>query len=240
MERQATVQVNFKLGDLKGQINNTVSGLGRGVGESTGIANDRRMKEQAEATKGLARSMQDLAAVAVTSGLAMTGFVGAASPDALDTLWGSVKLLSGEIGKMFIPAVVEVSGWLQQSADFVRNLDVGMQGWIGTIATSVAGVSTLGFAIVKLSGFLSTAGQGLKMFGSLLTSIGPLGWLAVGITAVATAIGTMSSNMDSLANSAERAQQALGQAESLQGHKGQCRAPPSAIYRQRTVRNWQR
>ncbi|HWH77335.1 MAG TPA: hypothetical protein VNT76_08180, partial [Candidatus Binatus sp.] len=53
---------------------------------------------------------------------AILGAVAAASPDVFQTFTGSLKLLSAEIGTIFLPMVIQTAYWLQQAAAYVRNL----------------------------------------------------------------------------------------------------------------------
>ena len=53
---------------------------------------------------------------------AITGLVSAASPDAFNTVTGSIQLLAGEIGRAFIPAAVKAAIAIQKARNYIRGL----------------------------------------------------------------------------------------------------------------------
>lgn len=97
--------------------------------------------------------------------LSLFGAVGSASPETLNTLTGSFRLLGAEIGTVFLPAVLDVARWVQQMAARFRELSpetkelIGQWGKWAIVASTVAGgfliissaVTRAGLAIVSLS-----------------------------------------------------------------------------------------
>lgn len=77
---------------------------------------------------------------AATSGMAL-GAVAAGSMDTFKTFTGSLRLVSGEIGQLFIPAVVKVSGYLQGMADWIK-------GWSEATKTGVGSLAAFGIGLV--------------------------------------------------------------------------------------------
>lgn len=90
--------------------------------------------------------------------LGMGGAVAAASPDAINTLTGSFKLLSGQIGTFFIPAVARVSGLLQRASDVVESIPIGVREFVGTAAVAAGAVSLFTLAVNKASVSLAAMG----------------------------------------------------------------------------------
>jgi hypothetical protein len=78
----------------------------------------------------------------------IVGLVAAGSPEAFQTFTGSIKLLTGEIGLGFIPVVIQMSGMLQNAADWVRDLDSGTKEAIGSFVGYgvVVGIATVATA----------------------------------------------------------------------------------------------
>jgi len=97
--------------------------------------------------------------------LSLFGAVGSASPETLNTLTGSFRLLGAEIGTVFLPAVLDVARWVQQMSQRFRELSpetkalIGQWGKWAIVASTVAGgfliissaVTRAGLAIVSLS-----------------------------------------------------------------------------------------
>ncbi len=147
-------------------------------------AMDQIKKSSLDAAKGITNK----AAVGFAAGTAsMTASVAAASPVAFDTLTGSIKLLTGEIGMMFIPAIVEVSKWLQDAANFIHSLSDETKSTIAGIALWTVGI----MGAVAVIGRLVIAGMTLF---SGLTSLGVSSTVAavsvttLGLAAAAVAI----------------------------------------------------
>lgn len=53
---------------------------------------------------------------------AVLGFVGAASPQAMNTFTGSVRLVSAVIGTALVPHIIEASRWIQKMAQYIRDM----------------------------------------------------------------------------------------------------------------------
>ncbi len=74
------------------------------------------------------------------------GSVAAASPESFNTFTGSMKLAAGAIGMIFIPALTEVSRWLQNAANYIRGLSDESKALIAK--WSILGLEILGSIIV--------------------------------------------------------------------------------------------
>src|SRR5205085_2518469 len=78
------------------------------------------------------------------------GFVAAASPDAIHTLTGSIALLTGEIGAMFLPVIAKASGWIQQARHYIAGLSDETKKSIVWWTLLGLGISGTDFAIAKV------------------------------------------------------------------------------------------
>src|SRR5216683_3543986 len=85
---------------------------------------------------------------------AITGFVGAASPNAIAQLTGSLHLLSLEIGSALIPYVRLVSGAIQQFAFFIRDLPGPVKQVVAFGAVAVVVIAGAATAFIALTAAL--------------------------------------------------------------------------------------
>jgi hypothetical protein len=145
----------------------------------------RSLQERADALVSLSTR------VFATGTAAITGFAAAASPAAIDTLTGSVKLLSAQIGQSFIPIVAKASYQIQQARLFVRNLDDATKSnivqWV-LYGTAVAGAVVVTVKIVgvltKLVGVAQLAASGIALLYANPVLVG-LATLAVSLGVIA-------------------------------------------------------
>ncbi len=81
---------------------------------------------------------------------AILGVVAAASPDVFQTFTGSLKLLSAEIGTIFLPLVIQTAYWIQQASHYVRELTPETREQVLTWAKWGLILTGATFALVKL------------------------------------------------------------------------------------------
>jgi hypothetical protein len=118
---------------------------------------------------------------------AITGFVAAASPDAINTLTISTQLLAGEIGKSFIPVIVKAIAAIQNVRNVIRNLDAGTKDSAAQWALYGIGTAGAVYGSVKLYG-------ALERLGGILTVIRAHP-VATAITALAAAFAYLTTKV---------------------------------------------
>lgn len=128
--------------------------------------------------ESLTGPLNKLALASLAAAYGMNRFIGDASPDAAATLSGSFKLLSGEIGMMFLPAVVRVSGYLQDAAKWVRELSPGTKSFVSNVAVMTTGLAALGWGITRLVSVINAVSAGLAWAGVFRGGAGVAGAVA--------------------------------------------------------------
>ncbi len=132
-------------------------------------------------------------ALALATGAAI-GFLAAGNPMLMSTFTGSIQLLGARISEMLIPAFIAVSGAIQRMANWVKNLDSDVKGWIATGIKWVAGIALVTVGAVKLISVIGAVGTALKAvisFGAVAFS-NPM---VLGVTAVTVAVGMLIKNL---------------------------------------------
>jgi hypothetical protein len=117
------------------------------------------------------------AATVVAAGSLATLYAAVSGLDAVSgTLTGSFTMLRNEVGIAIIPVVVELAGYLQSAARWVRTVNEATGGWAG-----------------QLAGWTLVAGAGVAVLGRLVTGAvstwGALTGLATGNQALAGTMG---------------------------------------------------
>lgn len=83
------------------------------------------------------------------------GFVSAASPQAIRTLQGSATLLSATIGTALVPQIIAASKWIQQLANYIREMNPetkqSIANWVGYAAAVMGAV----YVFTKLNSIFS-------------------------------------------------------------------------------------
>ncbi|MDE2010247.1 MAG: hypothetical protein KGJ09_09260 [Candidatus Omnitrophica bacterium] len=125
----------------------------------------------------------------VAANAAILGMVRAASPDAFNTLSGSIALLAGEIGISFIPQIVRASGLLQRAKYIVQGMDDGTKDSI--VKWTMYGVTLAGVGVV--AGRLAPI---FRLTAAAMSS--PWGLAIGGAIALAHATGLLKYSMDNL------------------------------------------
>lgn len=157
-ERNVVVRVNLVAGGNVATAMRANADAARGLNTAVGAAGVGAVRPgvvaQAVAARGTAAPAigdSGIGNAAIFKGLALaTGAVAAASPEALQTLFGSAKLLAGELGLVLIPAVIQVSGFLQDLASKVRSLNEFTGGTLGRLVSFGAVVTLATVGIVKI------------------------------------------------------------------------------------------
>lgn len=129
-----------------------------------------RMKMMNETIGKMVNGMKELGhygTVAFVGGTAaITGLVASGAPQAIETLTGSFRLLSGELGAGFLPIIVKVSTWLQKMAAIVRDMDdetkEGYAKWIA-YGVAIAGILMVLGKVITTVKTLWMAYEGLKV-----------------------------------------------------------------------------
>lgn len=158
--------------------------------------------------------MKQFQGAALAASVAASAAVAATAPATWATFTGSIQLLSGEFANMLIPAFVEVSGWIQTAAGWVKSLDGETKGIISTTAKWAGIVVVGGAAITKLGAIIWPVVTG---FGSFAVAAGRAGiavaafaisnpWIA-GLTAAVGIVGYLTNGFGLLGDSIERASQ---------------------------------
>lgn len=83
------------------------------------------------------------------------GFVSAASPQAIRTFQGSAMLLSATIGTALIPQIIIVSGWIQNLAEYIRNMNPETKAQIANWVGYTVAISGAVYAFSKLNSIFS-------------------------------------------------------------------------------------
>lgn len=76
----------------------------------------------------------------------LMGFVAAASPQAMNTFAGSSRLLSAVLGNALIPHIMKASGYIQQLAQYIKNMDPDTKQQIASWVSY--GVAVMGAVVV--------------------------------------------------------------------------------------------
>jgi len=142
------------------------------------------------------------------------GMVSAISPSAISTLSDSFAILSGEIGKSFVPAIYSVAHGLQDATRYVAGLDDGLKAGAARIAIfSVGGLATLSIGSRVLSGTLGVLTTTVKGFGAAMTFAftTPLGLAITGVAALTAGVVTATGQWNNLASAAGRALGYIGE-----------------------------
>jgi hypothetical protein len=196
---------------------------GGGRGRVGGTLDMEKMREMFDRIgEGLNRlGTQATTAFALGTGgiLAMTR---AASPEAFNTLTGSIQLLAGQIGISFMPQIIQVSGALQQAADWVRHLDSGTKASIATwVAWGVAGTGAamilhrIALGAKALVVDLIAVGSVAKGAFTAIYAFSVAHPVVAGLTAIGLAVGTLAGGYALLRNRAQDANQALSSTQAL-------------------------
>lgn len=111
---------------------------------------------------------------------AMGGLAGAASPALFNTLAGSIKILSGEIGHALTPAIVEASVAIQKIAYIVGNMSAETRKAIGDKLKFAGAMAGVAFAASKVAPAIGLIGGALKGLGGAIAGLGLPG-LAIGL-----------------------------------------------------------
>jgi hypothetical protein len=184
-DRQVTVNVKLNAGGNLGQVAKNISNDVKKVMDFSGggvaLGPGRTQFEESNKIKSK-ESMEKLNSVVGKTIIALgalqaaaLGFVAAASPAAFQTFTGSLQLAAGEIGIMLIPAIVKVSGFLQDVAEVLHRFNEVTFGVVGQIAKFIAiptALVLMGGAIYKavswlfgLTGASEFAARGLMKVG---------------------------------------------------------------------------
>jgi hypothetical protein len=99
---------------------------------------------------------------------AILGAVHNASPVAWDTLGKSFAILGAQIGKSFIPYVIEAAGWLQKGADYVATMDTAQKSSIARWIEYGVVVLAAGKGISIVLSLLTPLATGLRLVGASL------------------------------------------------------------------------
>ncbi len=99
---------------------------------------------------------------------------------ALENLNSAFEEMMIAIGTALLPAVKELTSWLQSLADWFNGLDESTQSTIAIVAALTAGVLILGGGLLLLIGFIPAIVAG---FGALATVLGAISWPIVAIIA---------------------------------------------------------
>jgi hypothetical protein len=102
-------------------------------------------------TSGMGR----VGAMGVAAGAGAVGLASSASPQAADTLSGSIKLTSAIIGKDFLPILAELAFTIQDLGQWWKGLDDGLKKNIVTTTKMVATAGAAGVAIAGIGAALS-------------------------------------------------------------------------------------
>lgn len=86
---------------------------------------------------------------------AVLGFVGAASPQAMGTFQGSIRLVSAAIGTALIPHIIEASRWIQKMAQYIRDMSPETKQQIADWVKWGVVVMGAVYAFTKLNGIIS-------------------------------------------------------------------------------------
>jgi hypothetical protein len=124
---------------------------------------------------------------------------------------------------MLIPAFVQVSGWIQTAAGWVKSLDGETKGIVSTIAKWGGGIVVIGGALSKLGAIIlpvitgfgslaAAAGRAAISIGAFAISnptIAGLTLMASGVAALAWQFGSLDTRMSNVANRARTANDSL-------------------------------
>jgi hypothetical protein len=159
------------------------------VGADTALGKFRfRLEEIQKRMEG----MNKAATVTFVAGAAaISGFVAAASPDAMNTLALSFKLLAAEIGTAFIPYMVQAIALTQRAAFWVESLSDGQKDAMAQTALWTVGLAGGAFALSKLwSAIMLVVGalSSLSQAGAALSGIGAGGFGLGPVAAMIAAI----------------------------------------------------
>jgi hypothetical protein len=128
------------------------TGVGRGdpdsYGNLTSTKTKRNLFGKSDDAERFLNATSGVAGTAAGAGAAgILGLVSAISPSAISTLSDSFGLLAGEIGKSFVPAIMDAAKGLQDAWKYVAGLDDGLKSGLARVVTfSVVGLGGLAIA----------------------------------------------------------------------------------------------
>jgi hypothetical protein len=152
------------------------------------------------------RQVGERAQIAFAAGTAaITGFVAAASPDALNTLTGSFKILAAEIGRAFVPYVIRAAYAVQEAARRFRSLSGDQKESIAQWllwGTAAAGALVIGGRLITV--FTALAGV-VKLAGAAFVAMGgPASAVLVSLTVLAAGLAARVKYLTDLAEKAAK------------------------------------
>ncbi len=178
--------------------------------------------------QGAAQGLEKFKMAALAASVASAGMVAASAPMTWATFTGSVQLLGGQIAGMLIPAFTQASGWIQDVAGWVRDLDEATKGTIATVAKWGGGLLVGGAILGQLGAILLPAIAGVYLLGKAFIMLNgaalftPIGLLVTGLAAVVGVVGYLTDGFgllgDSISRAGDRATEARGQITRLGQH----------------------
>jgi hypothetical protein len=170
----------------------------------------RQLERERQLAERATRLLQDRiseftaasARIFLTGAAAITGFVASASPDAINTFTGSIRLLSGEIGRAFIPAFTKAIAVIQGARNYIRGMSDETKENIVKWNLWVLGITGAIFVASKLIAVLMGLVPVIKLIGSALLLLGAHPAIA-GILLLATAVGVLAVKLAGLRAEAE-------------------------------------
>lgn len=220
---QAVVQLSLQGKDaLTGALNIVVNQVNN-FNNQVEAGNKKQKKQNSELIDALKDFQRSTTIAFAAATAAAAGFVQAASPTHWATLTGSIGLLAGSIGELFLPAVEKAIDFIQDLDEWFRNLDPATKEQIATWALwggAILAVVVIGPRLVGLLrlvlGFLAPLNAAVVMAAGGFTGLGTsirgatsamMAWLAANpvtaILALAAAVAALGFAWDSITGRGE-------------------------------------
>lgn len=183
--------------------------FGAGDQNSWGFFDSSKLETFGTAVKSLSINMNTVFRQ-TSSGI--LDLVAAADPAMFLTFNNSVTALAIQVGTVFVPYVEMAARSLQEWAEWFKTSPDWMKNTIGYVGIATVAITALGAAVRLLSPAFSVLTGAWRVL-SAAFAVSPLGVLALGIAAVATAVYGLSTAWGETAKNAKDASGAMGGAQ---------------------------
>jgi uncharacterized protein (DUF4415 family) len=140
------------------------------------------------------------------------GFVSAIDPSAVATFNGSMQMAAGEVGKVFVPYILQASFALQDLSKWFGGLDESTKVWIGRAGMAAAVLGTLSVGARALGPAFTLAAGGVRVFSTAMSFLfaSPVGLAITATAALAAGIVTLTGSWERLGKAVSGTAGALG------------------------------
>lgn len=158
-------------------------------------------------------SFSDFVTGAAIAAAGISSMVSVADPSAFSTFTGSIKILSAEVGQVFVPYIDALSRGIQNAAAAFDHAGPTVRGWVGGLGAAALAIGAVTVAMRVLTPVTNLATGAIKGMWSALTFLAttPLGRIISGLTFVAGLVVSLTGNWNNLADAIGGAANRAGQ-----------------------------